>query len=253
VSHIIAFHSPQGGTGKSNIIANVAAQLARRGRRVGVVDVDLQTPGIHIPLGLQGLPERTLNDFLLGRCAIEETARDVSAPVGAGGRPGGALYLVPCGVHSQEITRGIRSRYGIIPLGDGLQSLAQKLRLDAVLTDSHAGFSEDGLLTMALCDLVLLVLSTDQQHLQGAAAMLEVARRLEVAQVLLVANMVLSTYDQAHLRAELERVYGCPVAAVLPLSEGMLRLGSGGLYSLQAPEDPFSQGIEEIVERIESG
>jgi septum site-determining protein MinD len=253
VSTIIAIQSSQGGAGKSNILANVAAQLALRGKRVGVVDADLQTPGIHIPLGLGGLLERTLNDFLLGKCAIEEAVYDVGARMGHSGLPGGTLYLVPAGFPSQEITRGIRGRYGITPLDDGLQTLVETVGVDYVLIDSHTGFSEDALLTMALCDRMLLVLGTDQKDLQGTAALLEVARKLELSAILLVANMVLPTYDRAHLRAELERVYGCPVAAILPFCANLMALGSGGLFTLRAPEDPFSQGIGEIVERIVGG
>jgi MinD-like ATPase involved in chromosome partitioning or flagellar assembly len=39
---IISIHSYRGGTGKSNITANLAALLAANGRRVGVVDTDIQ-------------------------------------------------------------------------------------------------------------------------------------------------------------------------------------------------------------------
>lgn len=251
MAKIVAFQSPQGGAGSSNILANVAAQLARRGQRVGVVDVDLQTPGVHVPLGLGGLPDQTLHDFLLGDCAIEAVAHDVGAQLGE--LLEGALYLVPAGIRSHEITRGIRGRYGIAPLGEGLRTLAEKLRLDYVLTDSHSGFSEEGLLTMALCDRLLLILSTDQQDLQGAVALLEIARQLEVAEILLVANMVLATYDCVDLREQLERVYGCPVAAILPFCASLMALGSNGLFTLHAPEDPFSRGIEEIVQQITGG
>jgi MinD-like ATPase involved in chromosome partitioning or flagellar assembly len=44
-SKFLSFH---GGTGKSNIIANVAALLAAGGRRVGVIDTDVHSPGIHV-------------------------------------------------------------------------------------------------------------------------------------------------------------------------------------------------------------
>lgn len=250
MSKIIAIHSSQGGTGKSNIVANVAAQLALRGKRVGVVDIDLQTPALHIPLGLEGLLGKTLNDFLLGNCAIEEAAYDVGARIGRGSLPRGALYVVPSGVRSREITKGIRGRYSIAPLDEGLLALAEKLALDYVLTDAHAGLGEEGLLAMAACDLLLLTLTTDQKDFQGTAVLLEVARKLEVDPILLVVNMVLPTYNREHLQQQLTRVYGCPVAAMLPLSEGMMLFGSNGLFSLRAPEDPFSQGIVAIADRI---
>jgi MinD-like ATPase involved in chromosome partitioning or flagellar assembly len=48
MAKIISVHSFRGGTGKSNTTANVTALLAARGLRVGVVDTDIQSPGIHV-------------------------------------------------------------------------------------------------------------------------------------------------------------------------------------------------------------
>lgn len=52
LSRIISFHSFRGGTGKSNTTANVAAFLAIGGQRVGVIDTDIQSPGIHVLFGM---------------------------------------------------------------------------------------------------------------------------------------------------------------------------------------------------------
>ena len=52
MSRVVAFHSFRGGTGKSNTTANVAVMAARRRLRVGVIDTDIQSPGIHILLGI---------------------------------------------------------------------------------------------------------------------------------------------------------------------------------------------------------
>lgn len=70
---IISIHSFRGGTGKSNTTANVAALLAAEGRRIGVVDTDIQSPGIHVLFGVdQETLDHTLNDYLWGRCKIED-------------------------------------------------------------------------------------------------------------------------------------------------------------------------------------
>jgi len=61
---IASFHSFRGGTGTSNTTANLAAVLSARGQRVGVVDTDIQSPGIHVLFGLAGDDLATsLNDF----------------------------------------------------------------------------------------------------------------------------------------------------------------------------------------------
>ena len=60
MTKIISTHSFRGGTGKSNVTANIAAVLAQKGYRVGVFDTDIQSPGIHIIFHL------TENDIRFG-------------------------------------------------------------------------------------------------------------------------------------------------------------------------------------------
>ena len=65
MSKIISIHSFRGGTGKSNISANLAVTVARAGNRVGVIDTDIQSPGIHILFGLkEDEVDKALNDYL---------------------------------------------------------------------------------------------------------------------------------------------------------------------------------------------
>jgi MinD-like ATPase involved in chromosome partitioning or flagellar assembly len=64
MSKTVSIHSFRGGTGKSNTTANLAALVAASGRRVGVVDTDVASPGIHVLFGLD--EERiahSLNDY----------------------------------------------------------------------------------------------------------------------------------------------------------------------------------------------
>ena len=51
MGRIMSVHSFRGGTGKSNTTANLAAFLALRGLRIGVVDTDIMSPGIHVLFG----------------------------------------------------------------------------------------------------------------------------------------------------------------------------------------------------------
>ncbi|MHC5725535.1 MAG: P-loop NTPase, partial [Nostoc sp.] len=52
MSQIVSVHSFRGGTGKSNLTANIGATIALHGKRVGIVDTDIQSPGIHVLFGL---------------------------------------------------------------------------------------------------------------------------------------------------------------------------------------------------------
>ena len=68
MSKIVSIHSYRGGTGKSNTTANLAALLAMQGQRVGVIDTDIASPGIHMLFQdeYEGLNAYSLNDYLWG-------------------------------------------------------------------------------------------------------------------------------------------------------------------------------------------
>jgi ATP-binding protein involved in chromosome partitioning len=63
VKHVLAVASGKGGVGKSTIAVNLAATLARRGSRVGLLDADIYGPSIPMMLGAKsmkpGLDEKT--------------------------------------------------------------------------------------------------------------------------------------------------------------------------------------------------
>jgi MinD-like ATPase involved in chromosome partitioning or flagellar assembly len=100
---IISIHSFRGGTGKSNTAANLAAMLAQQGKRVCVIDTDIQSPGIHILFGLDGEGVKSsLNDFLWHGRAIEEVAIDVTPDEVKASS--GTIYLVPSSIRVGEIT-----------------------------------------------------------------------------------------------------------------------------------------------------
>jgi MinD-like ATPase involved in chromosome partitioning or flagellar assembly len=118
---VISIHSFRGGTGKSNTVANLACLIARRGFRVGIIDTDIQSPGVHVLFGLEDHRiQRTLNDYLWGRATIEETAYDVTPlfdddnRLKKNGEP--ALFIVPSSIKSEEIARIVREGYDIARL-----------------------------------------------------------------------------------------------------------------------------------------
>ena len=68
MAKIVSVHSFRGGTGKSNLVANLAATIALQGQRVGIIDTDIQSPGIHVLFGLDETQiDYTLNDYLWDR------------------------------------------------------------------------------------------------------------------------------------------------------------------------------------------
>src|SRR3989344_4078338 len=54
VKKVFAVHSGKGGVGKTTFAVNLAAALARKGFKVGLVDADVDCPSVHSFLGLKG-------------------------------------------------------------------------------------------------------------------------------------------------------------------------------------------------------
>ncbi len=251
MSKIVSVHSYRGGTGKSNLTANLASCVVQQGKRAAMVDTDVQSPGLHVLFGMDSQTSGlTLNDYLYGRCRIEQAAHDVTAMFGSAATQGGRLYLIPSSIKAGEITRVLREGYEINLLTDGFGRLMRTLQLDYLFIDTHPGLNEETLLSLLLSDILVLILRPDQQDLQGTAVTIEVARKLNLKRLLLVVNKVLPILDGASLRQQVETSYEAPVAGILPLSEEMIALGSAGIFSLRYPDHPYSQGVREIVDQI---
>lgn len=249
MSKIVSIHSFRGGTGKSNLTANLTALIAQAGKRVGVVDTDIQSPGIHVLFGLdEDKMHLALNDYLWGRCSIEEAAYDVSHVLAPG--TGGAIYLIPSSIRAGEIARVLREGYDVGLLNDGFHDLVQRLQLDYLMIDTHPGLNEETLLSIAISDALLIILRPDQQDYQGTAVTVEVARRLEVPWLRMVVNKALTSYDFTALREQVEQTYGAPVVGILPESEDMLRLGSSAIFCLSFPDHPFTLRLRDIAAQV---
>jgi MinD-like ATPase involved in chromosome partitioning or flagellar assembly len=254
VTKIISVHSFRGGTGKSNTSANIAANLAASGKRVAVVDTDVQSPGIHVLFGFgEDMSGKMLNDYLYGGCPIVDAAHDVTSVIASsplGVKPGGALYLVPASIKAADIAKVLRQGYDVELLNEGFRALVKGLNLDALIIDTHPGLNEETLLSITISDTLLLILRPDKQDYQGTAVTVDIARRLEVPELLLLVNKVPSNADRQAVAADVSKAYGAEVAGVLPLSEDIVANASGSLYSAAHPDHVWSQTVAAVAARI---
>lgn len=251
---VVSIHSFRGGTGKSNTTSNVAANLAAAGHRVGIVDTDIQSPGVHVLFGFDEDLDNTLNDFLWGKIDIKDAAHEVTDRVAASTpvADGGALYLVPSSMKPGDIARVLREGYDVGTLNDGFRDLAREMELDYLLIDTHPGLNEETLLSITISDVLLLILRPDRQDFQGTAVTVDVARKLEVPALYLIVNKVPRNVDAEDLREQMNAAYGAETAAVLPLAEEVVQNASGGLFSLTQPDHPWSQQIRNIAARLQA-
>ncbi|MBN9121564.1 MAG: MinD/ParA family protein [Planctomycetes bacterium] len=246
---IVSIHSYRGGTGKSNLTANLATAVALTGKRVGVVDTDIQSPGIHVLFGLDDKQmTRAVNDYLYDQCPIKDTAYHVTSPeVKAAG---GQMFLVPASMRSADIARVLKEGYDVEKLNAGFEDLLEALDLDFLFIDTHPGMNEETLLSVAISDWLILILRPDRQDYLGTAVTIEVSRKLGVPNLMLVVNKALPSMDPAALRKDVERSFAAELGAVLLLSEDMLRLGSAGIMSLKFPDHQFTKAVAALAARM---
>ncbi|MBW4642544.1 MAG: MinD/ParA family protein [Goleter apudmare HA4340-LM2] len=254
MSKVISVHSFRGGTGKSNVTANLATIIARSGKRVAIVDTDIQSPGIHVLFGLdENRITYTLNDYLWGRCTIEQAAYDVSQTVKIKPKPfgmSGAIYMIPSSIKTGEISRILREGYDARLLNDGFSNLCRRLKLDYLFIDTHPGINEETLLSIIISNLLVVILRPDQQDYQGTAVAIDVARKLDVPNIMVVVNKALPKLNFQALRQQVSNAYNASVAGVLPVCEEMFNLGSSDIFSLRYPEHPWTKEVYAIAKQI---
>ena len=247
MSKIISIHSYRGGTGKSNTTANLAATLATQGKRVGVVDTDIQSPGIHVIFGLDSQPEYSLNHYLNGECAIEETAVDMTP--GLGVNISGRIYLTPSSTKASDIARFLKG-YDVGILVDGYEQLINALDLDVLLIDTHPGLNNETLMSVSVSDVLVIILRPDHQDYQGTAVVVNISRRLSVENMTLVVNKIPQSIPLDELKERVTKQYELPVGALLPHSDEMMALGSQGVFVLHYPDHYIAQQIKQLATMI---
>lgn len=254
MTKVFSVHSFRGGTGKSNVTGNLATLIARQGYRVGIIDTDIQSPGIHVPFGLNEKDiNLTLNDYLWGRCAIEEAAYDVTpaAPKQSWfGARHGSVYLVPSSIKTNEIVRILREGYNAHLLNDGFQQLSRQLKLDYLFIDTHPGINEETLMSIIISNVLILILRPDSQDYQGTAVAVDVARKLNVPKMMLVLNKTLPSFNFDTLRHQLRKTYDTEVAGILPVCQEMFELGSSDLFCLRYPDHAWTKEVSAIAKTI---
>lgn len=248
MARVISVHSFRGGTGKSNTTANIAALLAASGKKIAVVDTDIQSPGIHVPFGLKEEIPYSLNDYLWGVCDITKTAYNISDNFNIADT--GQLFIIPSSIKIDDITRALHEGYDVNMLNEGFKALVKELRLDILLIDTHPGLNDDTLLSIALSDTLIIVMRPDHQDYQGTDITVQVAKQLEVPQIEIIVNKVPLQFDFVQIKNKVEKAYDCPVAAVIPHSDDLMMLASEGIFALQFPYHPLSDIYKNIVKTL---
>ncbi|MHA1930513.1 MAG: MinD/ParA family ATP-binding protein [Candidatus Thorarchaeota archaeon] len=243
---IVSIHSFRGGTGKSNIAANLAAIAALQGKRVAVMDTDMASPGIHVIFGMgRKKLKYTLNNYLRGECDIGDTCIDMTQNLGI---KQGKLFLIPSSMTATDITRILREGYEVSDLKNAFRDVIKEKDLDYLIIDTHPGLDRETLLSMATADFLFVVVRIDEQDLLGTAATLSVARKLQVPEIHIVVNKKPGIYEDKAIIKEVERKFKTKVATIIPLLPILIEAGSRYVVTLKHPDSEFTRCISDIYD-----
>ncbi len=240
----------QGRNSKTTITANLAVTLAQLGKRVGVVDLDLEGPGLHVLFGVSDDEvSATINDVLQSSIPVSQAVIDLTHRVKLGN---GCLLFCPAGHKLEEILSIIDHGFSLATFKSVLENLPRIYRLDYVFIDSHPGVERDTLLAMALCDNLVVISRVDQQDLFGSGVMTEVAGQLQKP-VVLILNMVPSSVNEKEskkITQRLAQLFNLRVLTALPFNSDVLESLSKGVFVLERPRDPLTKRFTEIAEKM---
>jgi MinD-like ATPase involved in chromosome partitioning or flagellar assembly len=178
--YVITFYSFKGGVGRTMALVNVGAQLAKMGRKVLLVDFDLEAPGLETFDRLRpeephaGIVEY-VTEYRRTKCAPD--VRDYIYSARPVGKNGGQLWVMPAGRRDAtyqsalakiDWTRLYRDEEGFLLLEDTKAQWEQEYKPDYVLIDSRTGHTDvKGICTRQLPDVVVLLFFPNEQNLVG--------------------------------------------------------------------------------------
>ena len=155
---VIAVTSGKGGTGKSNVVANLAYAMTLLGERVMVLDADLGLGNMDILLGLS--PRYSIHDVIKGEKSLAQVL--VEGP--------GGMKILPAGSGIEEMNN--------LSEGEKLNLMAEfellQGEIDTFLLDTGAGISENVLYFNTAAQEIVVVVSPEPTSVTDAYAIMKV-------------------------------------------------------------------------------
>ncbi len=227
----IVFASGKGGVGKSTITLNLGLLLAQAGKRVVIVDADVQMANIGLMIGVDKTPI-SLNNVLREENAITEAVYE---------GPSGVKY-VPSSISAES------ENLNFSVLKRAVKRLEEIY--EYVLIDCPPGLGEDALAAITSAKEMVLVLTPEPISLADALKVQILAEKNNVKIDGFVLNMVLNEKNEIKSR-ELETILKLKSLGVLPEDLEVRKASSlQKPVALTAPSSKFTRSLRSLASQI---
>ena len=242
---MVAVANQKGGVGKTTITIHLAIEVARRGRRVMVIDADPQGNATSWLLDGDTSDPGLFNLFVVSKPLLQ-CVRGVSR---------WNLALLPGNSRTDEAMRflSVTDRLASIPkMIEPLRDLCDVVLVDMPPSRS-AGFTE----LLAACDWVIVPTQLERLALEGVGLMAQTAEDLRakghgLRLLGVVPNMLRQVNEHKTQMKALVEMFGSVVWPPLPLSVRVAEACAFGksLFEI-APDDPVTVAMRTVVDRLE--
>lgn len=172
---IISITSGKGGVGKTSLTVNMAASLAKTGKRVLVIDADLGLSNVEIMLGVT--PSHTMRDLVKNNKTVED--------------------IIIKGPFKIDFISGGNGLLELTDLSDvDIEEILLKLKkldeiYDIILIDTGAGISKNVISFLMVADEIIVITTSEPTALTDAYSIIKIIKeRKSEADVGIVINRV---------------------------------------------------------------
>ena len=246
MAKIIVVTSGKGGVGKTTSSASIAVGLARRGKKVAVIDFDVGLRNLDLILGCE---RRVVYDFvnvIHGECTLKQALiKD---------KRHDTLFVLAA---SQTRDKDALTK-------EGVERVLQELRdegFDYIVCDSPAGIEKGAYLAMYFADCAVVVVNPEVSSVRDSDRILGLlaskTRRAELGAAPVETHLLLTRYNPLRVAEgemmsidDVKDILGLDVLGVVPESSGVLSASNSGVPVILDDESSAGQAYEDAVARL---
>lgn len=238
---LLSFHSYKGGTGKTTFVGNLGVMLAQQGKKVCIIDTDVNGPGLHSLFDIRY--DMTLIDFLQGLCSADEVVYRYEDS---------DVYIIPSKACEEDIS-ALFTTPGEAKdkLLDLIKKTGQRLGIDHFLFDCSPGINKSSLLTMNIADKATIVSTIDIQDIRGTYLLSNMASKLGTHASLLFNRIPLDKKDEINeVVLDFSDKLGTELLGLITYDESVARSWSRKIPMKDEPDCSYCTQLRSIAELL---